>query len=100
MNLIAGVGRLPLVRNVWQRHDDRDPMKTVDISAAELTVLCHIAGGLSDSDIATILCRSPHTIQTHRDHLMGKTNCHNRVELTRWAIAHGHVTTEWFHSER
>jgi DNA-binding NarL/FixJ family response regulator len=70
-------------------------MKHLEISQIELAVLCHIANGLSDGQIAAASCRSTHTIQTHRDHLMTKTGCHNRVELTRWAIAHGHVAIQW-----
>lgn len=70
-------------------------MATPLLSYTELVVLRLIADGLSDGDIADALHRSVYTIRAHRDHLLCKTGCQNRVELTRWAIDRGHVKSDW-----
>jgi DNA-binding NarL/FixJ family response regulator len=70
-------------------------MDTSQLSAIEVEVLRLIADGLSDSEIAAVLRRSLYTVRTHRDHLLVKTACHNRVELTRFAVAAGLVPVDW-----
>ena len=70
-------------------------MDTYRLSPPELAVLRLIAQGLTDPEIAAALGKSPRTIHTHRDHLFIKTNTHNRVQLTRVAIAMRLVPIEW-----
>ncbi len=65
------------------------------LSMVELDVLRCIANGLSDQQIARTLYKSVHTIHRHRDNLLGKVGVNNRVELTRYAIAAGHVPVAW-----
>ena len=61
------------------------------LSPVEVEVLRLIADGLSDQEIAGALCKSLNTIRTHRDPPLSKTGCHNRVGLTRYAVAAGYV---------
>lgn len=75
-------------------------MSTRDLSSAELEILRLIADGFRDRQIAAILHKSVGTIRTHRDHLLWKTNSHNRVELTRFAIDAGYVPFVWRSRER
>lgn len=65
------------------------------LSPTEVRMLCLFADGMSDEEVARACCRSVHTVRSHRDRLLAKTGCRNRVELTRWAIAAGHVSSSW-----
>lgn len=58
------------------------------LTPREREVLRHIAVGQSDKQIARTLGISVKTANRHVENLLGKTGGHNRVELTRWAIAH------------
>lgn len=86
----------PAALVTWQGTIERQaPAKTPQLSTIEIEVLRGIAEGLSDGQLAAKLCRSVHTIRSHRDNLLGKTASSNRVELTRFAIAAGHVPVAW-----
>ncbi|WP_019587764.1 LuxR C-terminal-related transcriptional regulator [Deinococcus apachensis] len=58
------------------------------LTSREREVLRHIAVGQSDKQIARTLGISVKTANRHVANLFGKTDARNRVELTRWAIAH------------
>lgn len=62
------------------------------LTARELETLCLIAEGKSNKQIAELLGISLHTVETHRLHLMGKLEAHDRTELVRYAIREGLVT--------
>jgi len=64
------------------------------LSEREREVLALIAEGLTTAQIADALYLSPHTVQTHRDHIMTKLNLHSRVALTKYAIRKGLVALE------
>jgi DNA-binding NarL/FixJ family response regulator len=70
-------------------------MASTHLSRVEIDILCLIAEGWTDRQIAAGLCKSLDTVHAHRDHILNKTNCHNRVQLTRYAIAHGFVSGAW-----
>ena len=55
----------------------------------ETEVLRMVATGLSYKQIATRLVLSHRTVQNHVQNTLGKLHLHNRVELVRYAIAHG-----------
>lgn len=59
------------------------------LTEREREVLTLIADGLTSAEIGTRLFLSPHTVQTHRDHIMTKLDLHSRVELTKYAIRKG-----------
>jgi len=60
-----------------------------DLTDREIEVLRLIAEGHSTSEIGRILGVSPHTVQSHRRHIMEKLNLHDRGELIRYAIRRG-----------
>ncbi len=60
----------------------------------EREVLRLIAQGKTLPEIAQHLYLSPHTVQTHRDHIMKKLDLHNKAELIKYAIRKGLVDTE------
>jgi DNA-binding NarL/FixJ family response regulator len=59
------------------------------LSAREREVLQLLAEGKSTRRIAEILGVSTKTIETHRQHIMGKLNLHSVAELTKYAIRNG-----------
>lgn len=64
------------------------------LSEREREVLRLIAEGNTTAEIAALLYLSPHTVQTHRDHIMNKLNLHRKAELIKYAIRKGLVDAE------
>jgi two-component system response regulator NreC len=65
-------------REVWDGLTDR-----------EREILTLIAQGMTTPDIASSLFLSPHTVQSHRDHIMTKLGLHSKAALIRYAISRG-----------
>jgi regulator of cell morphogenesis and NO signaling len=49
-------------------------------------VLVQLVRGLSNKEIADVLCISTHTVVTHRKHITRKLNIHSTAGLTIYAI--------------
>jgi DNA-binding NarL/FixJ family response regulator len=64
------------------------------LSKREEDVLRHIADGLTTKEIARVLGVSPKTVDTHRQHLMGKLDIHSIAELTKYALRLGLTSLE------
>ena len=64
-------------------------MDTGSRTGRELELLCLIAEGKTNKEIAEMLSISLHTVQTHRFNLMKKLDLHDRAELVRYAIREG-----------
>jgi DNA-binding NarL/FixJ family response regulator len=62
---------------------------TQELTPKERNVLQLIAEGKSTKEIADALSVSVSTVETHRTHIMVKTNLHSVAELTRYAIRIG-----------
>jgi DNA-binding NarL/FixJ family response regulator len=68
------------------------PASKLDLlTAREQEVLRLIGRGMSRTQIATTLSRSPKTIDGHREMIMQKLDIHDRGELVRYAIREGLV---------
>jgi len=84
-----------LVADYLSRIEDGADRRDYDgLSRREREVLALIAEGLTTSQIADRLYLSPHTVQTHRDHVMTKLDLHSRVALTKYAIRKGLIELE------
>lgn len=59
------------------------------LTPREMEVLRLIAMGHTNREIADELIISPRTVESHRANLIGKLDLHSRVELVRYATAHG-----------
>ncbi|MDH3315506.1 MAG: LuxR C-terminal-related transcriptional regulator [Gammaproteobacteria bacterium] len=59
------------------------------LSPREHEIFAALAQGLSVSDIAARLSRSPKTVNNHRTHIMKKLSLRNTAELTRLAFRLG-----------
>lgn len=66
-------------------------IKVLTLTPRELSVVRLVAQGMTTSQIAVSIHRSPKTIDNQIGSALTKTNCANRVELTRWAIREGLV---------
>jgi len=60
--------------------------KTEELSDRERDVLIQVVRGLSNKEIADVLCISQHTVVTHRKHITRKLNIHSTSGLTIYAI--------------
>ena len=54
----------------------------------ELEILKFLRRGFSSKMTADTLYISPRTVETHRQNMLKKSNCHNTPELILWAIKH------------
>lgn len=59
------------------------------LSDREREILQLIAQGKTTSQIAAELFLSPHTVQSHRDHIMAKLDLHSKAALIKYAITKG-----------
>jgi DNA-binding NarL/FixJ family response regulator len=59
------------------------------LSQREVEVLCLVAAGKSNRDIADTLCISLNTVATHVRNILTKTGSANRTEAAAYAMRHG-----------
>ncbi|PKW25587.1 response regulator [Phycicoccus duodecadis] len=59
------------------------------LTARETEILRLVATGMGSKEIAAQLVLSHRTVQNHVQNTLGKLHLHNRVELVRFALAHG-----------
>ena len=60
--------------------------KTEELSERERDVLIQVVRGLSNKEIADVLCISTHTVISHRKNIARKLNIHSTAGLTIYAI--------------
>ena len=65
---------------------DRTDAETEELSDRERDVLIQVVRGLSNKEIADVLCISMHTVISHRRHITRKLNIHSTAGLTVYAI--------------
>jgi regulator of cell morphogenesis and NO signaling len=63
-----------------------DVRETEELSEREKDVLVQIVRGLSNKEIADVLCISMHTVISHRKNITRKLNIHSTAGLTVYAI--------------
>jgi DNA-binding NarL/FixJ family response regulator len=59
------------------------------LSTREREILQLIAEGQSNKEVAAFLNVSPHTVETHRTHILQKLNLHSTPELILYAVRKG-----------
>jgi len=69
-------------------------LSPTDLTHRERDVLVGIADGLSNKEIAERLGVGVRTVESHREHLMGKLNIHSVAGLTKFAVARGLVSLQ------
>ena len=79
-----------LVADYLRRSQAGEDRTTYDgLTDREREILGLIAQGLTTNAIAGTLFLSPHTVQSHRDHIMAKLDLHSKAALIKYAIAQG-----------
>ena len=79
-----------LVADYLRRSHAGEDRTTYDgLTDREREILGMIAQGLTSNAIADALFLSPHTVQSHRDHIMAKLDLHSKAALIKYAIGHG-----------
>jgi two-component system response regulator NreC len=63
------------------------------LTPREQEVLTYIAEGYTNREIAEALVISIKTVDRHRENIMQKLNLHNRVELVKYALEKGLIST-------
>ena len=69
-----------------QMHRRHQLPETEELSDRERDVLIQVVRGLSNKEIADVLCISQHTVVSHRKHITRKLNIHSTAGLTIYAI--------------
>jgi DNA-binding NarL/FixJ family response regulator len=69
--------------NKFRKDIDTNP---TNLTKREIEILQQICKGNSNNEIADIMSISPKTVETHRNHLLSKTNSKNTVALVMYAI--------------
>ncbi len=64
------------------------------LTQREQEVLCLLAYGHTNAEVAEKLCISDRTVETHRTNIMGKLGLKSRAELVRFAIDNGLLKME------
>ena len=64
----------------------RQTTETEELSDREKDVLIQLVHGLSNKEIADVLCISTHTVISHRKNITRKLNIHSTAGLTIYAI--------------
>jgi regulator of cell morphogenesis and NO signaling len=75
------------------KQEKRDDKREGDepLSAREVEVIKHVAQGLSNKEIADVMCLSAHTIMSHRKNISRKLDIHSTAGLTIYAVVNGIV---------
>jgi DNA-binding NarL/FixJ family response regulator len=73
---------------VFERHGDVSGQPHLLLSDRELSVFRYLASGMSNSDIARLLCLSIKTVSTYKGRVLVKMQLRNQADLVRYAIKH------------
>ncbi len=77
----------PALTNITPQSKPHKPEPvTEELSEREKDVLIQVVRGLSNKEIADVLCISMHTVISHRKHITSKLNIHSTAGLTIYAI--------------
>ena len=68
------------------------PAELSELTARELEVLCLVAGGRSNREVADVLVVSEATVKTHVGSVLSKLGLRDRVQAVVFAYEHGVVT--------
>lgn len=67
---------------------DRPDTRLETLGQREKEIICCVAKGMSNKEIADHLCLSVHTVATHRKNISSKLEIHSTAGLTIFAILH------------
>jgi DNA-binding NarL/FixJ family response regulator len=73
---------------------DGPPPDLAELTAREREVLASVGSGLSNTEIATLLCISEATVKTHVGHIMAKLGLRDRIQTVVYAYETGLITPQ------
>jgi DNA-binding NarL/FixJ family response regulator len=80
-----------LVRRLWEPRRTEPELPGSELTRRELEVLELLAEGMDNSQIATVLCLSLHTIKNHVSNILSKLQVENRIQAAVRATRGGLV---------
>jgi DNA-binding NarL/FixJ family response regulator len=84
-HIAAGGSSQLTVENLAVRFMEQEDMETaVALTSREIEVLRLLSTGMSNRDIAAILCVAEGTAKTHVEHIIDKLGVSNRVQAAVW----------------
>ena len=78
----------PALKRRMVRSNHSDLSESEELSEREKDVLVQVVKGLSNKEIADVLCISTHTVISHRKNIARKLKIHSTAGLTIYAIVH------------
>ncbi len=80
---------LHAVQSLLERNGGQAALEECALTRTERKILYQILDGRNSREIATVLHRSPRTIEVHRGHIMEKMGANSAIELLRRAVDMG-----------
>lgn len=74
--------------------DDSTDSQLALMTSREKEIICCVAKGMSNKEIADQLCLSVHTVTTHRRNISNKLQIHSAAGITVFAILHKLIAVE------
>lgn len=84
-----------VVKEYFHSPESLDLSIQSELTSREREVLQLLAEGKTTKEIASFLCISAKTIETHRQQIMRKINVHSVADLTKYAIREGLTSLEY-----
>jgi regulator of cell morphogenesis and NO signaling len=78
-------------QHTTNEEDISSPKVDEVLSAREIEVIRYVAQGLSNKEIADVMCLSTHTVMSHRKNIARKLDIHSTAGLTIYAVVNGIV---------
>jgi DNA-binding NarL/FixJ family response regulator len=82
--------------DVEDLNQEKFSCEPVLLSERELEIIKHIAEGSTNTQIADLLCLSPHTVTTHRKNIMAKLGTRNTAGIVMYAVKSNIVSPNKF----
>ena len=79
------------LHSMVQNNEVIDGARKSQLNEKELEFLKHVCTEMTYKEIADLMCLSPRTIDSYRDHLFEKLNVKSRIGLAMFAIRRGIV---------
>lgn len=84
---------LSLLQQIQHRHDDEVPLEP--LSDREIEILCLLARGMSDNEIANKACITEGTVRSHVSKLLAKLGLNNRTQAVIYALRRGLINLDF-----
>jgi regulator of cell morphogenesis and NO signaling len=78
-------------QHTTNEEDISSPKADEVLSAREIEVIRYVAQGLSNKEIADVMCLSTHTVMSHRKNIARKLDIHSTAGITIYAVVNGIV---------